>query len=92
MERTIEDGEKEEGRPSAENMTTKLFEAGFEETMSAQSAAKDMHQVEEATKRSIEKRCLPLHNLPTLILALQKLTTYKSLYEMQLWLFLKACS
>jgi len=29
VERTIEDGEKEEGRPSAENMTTELFEPGF---------------------------------------------------------------
>lgn len=58
VERTIEDGEREEGRLSAENMTTELFEPGFEETTTAQSTAKDI----SASRRSseeIDRKALP---------------------------------
>lgn len=58
VERTIEDGEKEEGRPSAENMTTELFEPGFEETTSAQSAAKDS-SASGRTSEEIDRKGLP---------------------------------
>lgn len=58
VERTIEDGEKEEGRPSAENMTTELFEPGFEETTTVQSAAKDISANRRSTEE-IDRKGLP---------------------------------
>lgn len=55
VERTIEDGEKEEGRSSVENMTTDLFEPGFEESTSAQSAAKEISASGRTSEESDRK-------------------------------------